>query len=154
MKDMEKLTIENLAPYLPYNLRMWDVENERQYIPELIGIVDNEKIRVTLPRFPSVTLFEINALKPILFPLSSLNKKKLIPIGLLIRDIEKYKATYKDNVFAIEDAKDWIRGGMKPVLSLHQCCLILDYLFSIKADVFGLIEKGLAIPVTNELNPY
>lgn len=91
------------------------------------------------------TLLEI---KPILKPLSKLSTDELIPIGLYIRDTQKYKATYKDNILAIEDAKAWIRTGMKPVLSLLQTQEIMDFLYSIHADIFNLIEHNLAIEKT------
>ena len=147
---MEKLTIEHLSPYFPYNLRMWDVENERQYIPELIGIVDSEKIRVTLPRFPGVTLFEINALKPILRPIQEVEQYFENLYGYLEHqdvtdyfDVDFLKSHDNIEIDEIQFLKveELPFGTLKVLLKHH-------------FDVFGLIEKGLAIPVTNELNPY
>jgi hypothetical protein len=141
-----ELEVKHLAPYLPYGLKLV-FENFPLHSKEC----------------PHVRILELDCghdfnlylqrghIKPILQPLSKLSNEDLIPIGLLIRDIEKQKATYKDNIFAVEDAKAWIRTGMKPVLSLLQAQRIMEHLYSIHADIFGLIPAGLAIDI-NTLN--
>lgn len=79
--------------------------------------------------------------------LSKLTDDELIPIGLLIRNIEKSEASHKDIIFAIEDAKMWIKTGMKPVLSLIQVQNIMEYLYSIHADIHKLIDNLLAVEI-------
>jgi len=133
-----ELELKHLAPYLPYGLELrleyFSKKYSEQVTENITLNVDNIHI-----------FYDDKNIKPILRPLSKLTNDELIPIGLIIRDIEKHKATYKDNIFAIEDAKAWIRTGMKPVLSLKQVCEVMEHLYSIHADIFGLIDAGLAI---------
>jgi hypothetical protein len=138
-----KLEIKHLAPYLPYKLEflMESEPNSKEPNIDELKAIDTSIDMVNFGWGNAKTLLEI---KPILKPLSKLSNDELIPIGLYIRDIEKCKATYKDNIFAVEDAKAWIKTGMKPVLSLLQTEGIMGYLFSIHADVFNLIENNLA----------
>ena len=137
-----ELQLKHLTPYLPYKLNFL-IESESN-VDELKSIDISLKM-VNFGWGNAQTLLEI---KPILKPLLKLSTDELIPIGLYIRGVQKYKATYKDNIFAIEDAKAWIRTGMKPVLSLLQTQEIMDYLYSIHADIFNLIEHNLAIEKT------
>lgn len=68
-----KLELKHLAPYLPYGLKMYDVKNP-EYTPELVGIINEDVIRLTLPRFPYGQKFSMIEFKPILRPLSDLSK--------------------------------------------------------------------------------
>ena len=129
-----KLEIKHLAPYLPYELK-----------GQLIGYPDGTTVTMgtylsNQQKMWTIDMFLQNEVHPILKPLSQLSNEDLIPIGLFIRDIEKHKATYRDNIFAVEDAKAWIRTGMKPVLSLEQVKGIMEHFYSIHADIFNLID--------------
>ena len=82
--------------------------------------------------------------KPILFPLSSLTKD----------DVKNFYQFNNDDFKSI-DLKEWAEDLMffiktKEPFQLSQ----FEYLLSKKFDVFGLIELGLAEPVTEDLNPY
>lgn len=147
-----ELTIEHLAAYLPYGLKI--IWNDSK---DIYGVTYENEADYQKKMYPLSTLiFTMGRRgdlewKPILLPLSDLTNEQLIPIRLFIRDIEKHNATYKDNIFAIEDAKAWIRGGMKPVLSLLQVKGIMEHLYSIHADIHGLIPANLAID-KNKIN--
>ena len=82
--------------------------------------------------------------KPILFPLSSLTKD----------DVKNFYQFNNDDFKSI-DLKEWAEDLMffiktKEPFQLSQ----FEYLLSKKFDVFGLIELGLAEPVTEDFNPY
>ena len=82
--------------------------------------------------------------KPILFPLSSLTKE----------DVKNFYQFNNDDFKSI-DLKEWAEDLMffiktKEPFQLSQ----FEYLLSKKFDVFGLIELGLAEPVTEDFNPY
>lgn len=134
------LELKHLAGYLPYNLKAID-----KFGHEKIVYWSHQSFSNTIVGLNHLINNESEDFKPILKPLSKLSNAELIPIGLLIRNIEIFNATYKDKIFAIEDAKTWIvRTGMKPVLSFSQVQAIIEYLYSIHADIYGLIDVGLA----------
>lgn len=152
-----ELQAKHLAPYLPYNLKMNYIVREKV---ERIGILTNihHNTDETHPTKISISgLYDdehIWMFKPHLKSLSKLTDEELIPVGLIIRDVPKHKATFKDNILAIEDAKCWLtRTGMKPTLSLTQVLEINEYLFSIHADVYGLIKNDLAVEI-KQFNNY
>jgi len=147
-----KLELKHLAPYLPYGLMGANYDKKHSF--ELLTISKNLDIDIidSSEKWDGENhlgwnLYYKDKLQfyPMLCPLSKLPDAELINIGLLIRDIKKYKGTYKDKILAIEDAKAWIKGGMKPVLSLSQVQEITEYLYSIHADLYKLIDAGLAI---------
>jgi len=137
-----ELEVKHLAPYLPHQLKAIDEYGKERIIDWECQSYTNTI--VGLNHIVKTHSVQVNCFKPLMKRTSKLSNEDLIPLGLLIRDIEKHKATYKDNIFAVEDAKAWIRTGMKPVLSLLQCQQIMEHLFSVHADVFGLIDAGLA----------
>lgn len=142
-----ELEVKHLAPYLPYGLKLQYVVQEKVEKTGIMKSISHNEDEMHPTRVSISAMYNeehIWMFKPLLKPLSKLSNEDLIPIGLLIRDIEKHKATYKDNIFAVEDAKAWIRTGMKPVLSLLQVQGIMEHLYSIHADIFKLIDAGLA----------
>ncbi len=141
------LELKHLASYMPFNLRAVDeVGNEliidwkcRTYTSEVVGLTHVIKSQHSQAAY---------CFKPLMTSLSNLSRKNLIAIGLIIREIDDKYASSNDHIFAIDDAKAWIRGGMRPVLSLQQVHQIMTLLFSMHADVFGLIKHGLAIEIS------
>ncbi len=115
-----KLELKHLAPYLPYGLK-----NQRNfYKPKKIeGIVGNKVY------FGESTLF-INQIKPILRPLSDL-----------------VKSEWKSKIFKLQEIQEVV------ALLFTKCnyteTSVWEYEFLLKNhfDVFGLIEKGLAIDI-------
>ncbi len=142
-----ELEVKHLAPYLPYGLKLQYVVREKVEQTGIMKSISHNEDETHPTRVSISAMYNeehIWMFKPLFKPLSKLSNEELIPIGLLIRDIEKHKATYKDNIFAVEDAKAWIRTGMKPVLSLLQVQGIMEHLYSVHADIFKLIDAGLA----------
>lgn len=136
-----ELQISHIAGYLPHELKAVD---------------DNGKIRTVDWFCQSYTnsLVGLNHVlgwcnsgphKPMLKPLTKLTDEECWPIGLVFREIELNEARPADKIFAVEDARAWIRTGMKPVLSLQQSLEVTNYLYSIHADINFLIDAGLAV---------
>jgi hypothetical protein len=151
-----KLKLEELAPYLPYKLQcMAQGEGKKQF--ELQGISDisyadlHEKGRTVCEQYDIEDVF------PILKPLSDLNTKygenevNEHFINTLIE--EKYKLDY--GVFS--HYKGFLHIELDGDLDLRydsNKCIDFDVIFEIQKqlfkhhfDVFGLIEKGLAIDI-------
>ena len=131
-----KLELKHLVSYLPYDLK---------------GIFLNSIITLSVNYFSKgtergydISAFLSNNIKPILFPLSSLTKD----------DVKNFYQFNNDDFKSI-DLKEWAEDLMffiktKEPFQLSQ----FEYLLSKKFDVFGLIEAGLAEPVTEDFNPY
>lgn len=123
------LLLRDLCARLPYGVKCYDADNN-------IVFTLND-----FDEFSSVWPITNNGnscmefCKPYLRPLSSLTQEerdKFCDIGGVI----SYRPT---------DGKQYIVAFVPEAL---------DYLNSIHADYRGLIEKGLAIEVTNDNNPY
>ena len=90
---------------------------------------------------------KIKDIKPYLRPMSSMTEEE----DAIFNNISNKDRGYE------EDEDGWIRCD-----SIHTkwgvcpdgCAKLLDYLNSIHIDYRGLIEKGLAVKVTAENNPY
>ena len=123
-----KLELKHLVPYLPYGLKIWNIDMGVDFdltIQEEDEGIDIESI-----------LYCKSNWKLILRPLSDLTDR--------INPIQHH--TYLDglNHNSIEKIQDLI---MKGILYLEDYNYLIEYHF----DVFGLIEQGLAIDI-NTLN--
>lgn len=115
---MEKLTLEHLIPYLPYQLKVLRPDNKT--ILEIKGI--NGQL-IIFDRLDNVSQYgDIEQAKPILCPLSNLKNN---------RDLYDFPVDY-----IIDNDKDSELGMDE-----------WNILFKNHYDVFGLIEKGLAIDI-------
>jgi len=134
-----KLELKHLAPYLPYGLKIYACQNE--YVLELEEEMDNETI--------SVRETIENNHKPILFPISDLTKEICInglffcPIKCLLEDVGFDVSEFNNSNFNIKT--DTFTD--LDISSFNDVQKLLEWHF----DVFGLIEKGLAIDI-NTLN--
>ena len=143
MKDMEKLKLEYLAPYLPYRLKVYITEWKCER--EIYQLSQNSLITKS---FGNKLDFE--HIKPILRPIQGVEQYFDNLYGCLghqdVTDFLDVDFLNSHNNIEIEEIQlleieELPFGTLKVLLKHH-------------FDVFGLIEKGLAIPVTNELNPY
>ncbi len=137
---MEKLTLEHLAPYLPYDLKItWKniEDNNVICIMGAEGSIDNPLSILDVIEY---------GYKPILRPLSDLTKKiesHFCPVDYLNTEFANY---LQDE----DDSFEYIINNF-----LDQDLNILNYLpynvvnklLELHFDVFGLIEKGLAIDI-------
>ena len=127
-----KLELKHLAPYLPYGLvvfiPIWKCERT---ISQL-----RQKSIVTKD-FANYLLFA--DIKPILRPLSDLTKERIdmIYFGVIATDNDMYGSRTE-----FEDDLDLWLCDMS-----HIPLCVYSYLIENHFDVFGLIEKGLAIDI-------
>ena len=137
-----KLELKHLTSYLPYKLNIKDVKHGSVF--EALHFITTPNQDFSLFKGNLDQLINDKYLKPILFPLSSLTKE----------DIKNFYKFNNDDFKSI-DLKELAEDLMffikkKEPFQLSQ----FEYLLSKKFDVFGLIEAGLAEPVTEDFNPY
>lgn len=171
---MEKLTLEQIAPFLPYGLKMWRSEK----IWPLTGL--NNRVEFQLLSFGPHELNPIGC-KAILRPMDLtkpiiVEGKEVIPVVELAKIVipnPSEEAFGGMNWFEYEGEAVLYDTGMESgyLLKYVNGCFVLEghdysaycpdqldlfqWLFKHKFDVFGIIEKGLAIDVnTLEINPY
>jgi len=131
---MEKLELKHLAPYLPYELKM----SENKY--DLVLNVNNH------PNHCYDLEYSIKEqIKPILRPLSDLKK---------IKDkIEKLSPYWY-----VDDETKWLteKGKIDKIYPKHVIewipYVLMELLLENHYDVFGLIDKGLAIDINTLQN--
>ena len=134
---MERLTIKELAPYLPYGVLGMD---KRGVIYEL-GV---EPTFAMQPQVRDCYSFIAYNIKPLLRPLSSLteeiehNGERFVPKD----KIHNYtKVDENGTLYVLVDGTQWqsnpLRWGYETV----------NWLISLHFDVFGLIDRGLALPI-------
>lgn len=121
---MNELTLEVLAPYLPYGLKQY----QRGYGLDLITEVTPANV---LNLIDGSTGY-----KPILRPLSDLHKP------VIYRDKEIIPANYLYRKFDVTDME--FNGCITDPKHGHD---VYVFLFENHFDVFGLLEKSLAIDI-------
>lgn len=148
MKQEDKeILLKDLCGRLPY-----DVKCQVSFDEEDIHIETLESVRPKMA-FNQITtngsVVSIDIVKPYLRPISSMTEdevNKLFKILKINENNEKEWLKVNDiNIIRLftEEGKDF-----------YEIAEALDYLNSIHVDYRELIEKGLAIEVTDENNPY
>lgn len=124
-----KLTIEHLAPYLPYGLKIHDPNRN------MIGLEPLELNCTGGTNYFSLgNVLQYEELLPILRPMSDIYKS--------IDDVTHANVLYRE--FDITDME--FNGSVTHPKHGYDVYL---YLFQYHFDVFGLIEQGLAIDINN-----
>ena len=149
-----KLETKHLAPYLPYKLKVYHKTfNEHSKITKSI-IEELTTISYECASFANSMDYYFEDIednecdiKPILFPLSALTKEITI-YGEKIKIIDKIEILTDKNHF--EYILRFLDVDSYEILPYW----VMELLFSYKIDIFGLIELGLAEPVTEDFNPY
>ena len=140
-----KLELKHLASYLPYGLNIKDVKHGSVF--EALHFITTPHQDFSLFKGNLDQLINDKYLKPILFPLSSITKEITIN-GKTIKIIDKIEILTDKNHF--EYILRFLDVDSYEILPYW----VIELLFSYKIDVFGLIELGLAEPVTEDFNPY
>lgn len=150
-----KLELKHLAPYLPYGLKLeytFHVLSDEFKIIGRLSSIDNSEIskpiilKITDAEFRHKTglLCFINQCKPILRPLSDLTKEievngeKFAPFkwfNFINSDID-----FETQIIALSNDIRWLDSTYYG---------IIEKLFEWHFDIFGLIEKGLAIDINS-----
>lgn len=148
-----KLEIKHLTPYLPYDLKVVFEADEHEHT--LVGLVNWSNEIMVLSPFNDYGRSNIKNCKPILRPLSDLTKEidhngeKFIPTELL--DSEDYPIDFFVDT-KYEYMVDWIENYQEEHHLLFFPWGLINQLFEWHFDVFGLIEKGLAIDINEQLS--
>lgn len=128
-----RLELKHLAPYLPYGLKIWweQPEEHKSSIFKLSEKSEEREMSVVT----MIAMVQGNEhYKPILRPLTDLTKEELNNLHPLIDD-GQFKSLVNISIKYTESC-------------LSDYLDIYNYLLSHHFDVFGLIDKGLAIPMS------
>lgn len=130
----KQIKLHHIVPYLPYGLKIANVslKGDVRSIYPLEAKINNDSIMDAL--------YGVNQM-PILRPLSDL-KKEIEHNGEKIMFVEKYTSDIQEELRACLYDKTYFE--LLPYF-------VITRLFKCHFDVFGLIEKGLAIDI-NTLN--
>ena len=144
-----KLEIKYLVSYLPYGLNIKDVKHGSVF--EALHFITTPHQDFSLFKGNLDQLINDKYLKPVLFPLSSLTKEITIN-GETFVPYDKIKEIYPNT----PQFTDYIKGWMQYYGIMNSKCeyVCILKLFEWKIDVFQLIDKNLAEPVTEDFNPY
>ena len=142
-----KIELKHLAPYLPYRL------NTNAGVIKIIDI-DSELIEIEYnPDDGSDTVVYFSDIKPILRPLSDITKEievngeRFIPVEKIYDgSIYEWKNDKEQHGVFYDYVMDMHTHELAEELQYNVFIMLVEWHF----DVFGLIEKGLAIN-TNEL---
>lgn len=145
-----KLEIKHLTSYLPYELKGFCTD-DLQGVEIMNGLqkISDSCIEVISDKEPMDLIY----FKPILFPLSSLTKEITINGETFVPIYKIYEFEQWDTDELEEIINDGTIEGIYSDLDLITYSQT-ERLFEWKIDVFGLIEAGLAEPVTGNFNPY
>jgi hypothetical protein len=147
-----KLELKHLAPYLPYGLKCEILDYKCDYVGEKYGTIKGyyyigDGVYYTFKSDRDYAGKNTNNFKPILRPLSDLTKEIIEKyatwgkVGVNHMDLEIEFEGYDDDCYMICRDKN---GRMidRAVNSSD-----FDFLYENHFDVFGLIDKGLAINI-------
>jgi hypothetical protein len=138
-----KLEAKHIAPYLPYKLMFWHTKLKNKQEMSKMKVRKDGDILVDIESDTLIYISSINDswIKPILRPMSDLTKNikvdgvDIIPIeGMFLPCGEREILTSW-----ADENKCW--------LGTQVSYLIYQHLFELHFDVFGLIDKGLAIDI-------
>lgn len=160
---MDKLELKHIAPYLPYKLKFKTQQNYNFYgVRTDVKYLILEGIKGDMINFIGMWgFYSLHDFKPILRPLSDLtnkinyNDKIIIPVIKIAEDFGIKNCKIRtDNTFIHSDninvynSKDdnacefWMSTNIS-----NQYWFVMSRLFEFHFDVFGLIEKDLAIDI-------
>lgn len=145
---MDKLTLEHLAPYFPYGLKCHNMGNTDEeghaFVSEIVGL-DQDTVWVSHEHEDDDYAYSDTF--PLLRPLSDLTKEiehnceRFVPKEVLI---DRYDLKFDENDDFFLDYY-CIGETDSPWTGYHIIQLLIQWHF----DVFGLIDKGLAIDINS-----
>jgi hypothetical protein len=140
---MREITLKELADYLPYNTkaRIYGVDNTSAIL------------KLTTDFIYSWELYDFK-IKPILRPIAEV-ENDIIHNGETVNVLDIMNGFWGVEWLGAREKFELHVGGLNIILSPEELPYdLVQVLLSYHFDVFGLIEDNLAIPVTNEFNPY
>lgn len=138
-----KLELKHIAPYLPYGLRF---DNGRDYEKDYLYGIRANSYNVKMAQGGDCGYFRLEKIKPILRPLSDLTKEITVNGKTFVPLHKFYSLTSVD--LELIDLEEWREELVYLIknnspFQLSQFNMLLEWHF----DVFGLIERGLAIDI-------
>lgn len=134
MNEQQKLEI--LCAYLPHGVEVESDKIFKGFNTKLVAVNLSSSIA---DGFTISDAIRYDA-RPILRHPDDMTEEEMIQLGrILCGDATQRKE------FAINDAKSWLRGTMKPVMSQETAQITTIYLHSIHIDTFGAIEAEFAV---------
>ena len=131
-QNEKELLLKDLSCRLPYGVKYMDILNPDEH-PSTLQSIDNCGLVMANDGFSH----EIENVKPYLFPISSMTEEQIVEFDKIAELDIKYSITQIKN-----DVLIWTSGLNR-----------FNWLLKNHFDVYGLIDKGLAIDATN-LNIY
>jgi hypothetical protein len=139
----EKLEAKHIAPYLPYKLKFWHLKLRHTQELTRMTISSNRDVLVDIESDTLIYESALNSslIKPVLRPMSDLIKPikeagdDIIPIEVMFLPLGERKILTS---WAKEN-RCWLGDQIS--------YLVYQHLFEMHFDVFGLINKGLAIDI-------
>lgn len=152
MPDKAELKLEHLAPYLPYALKC--IVGKEKVL--LIGLDTEAEYWIIWKKLAASNQgcsYPSKNFKPILRPLSDLTKEiEQLEEFCPYTEDERYNSEGEDGFEIILENFASMNTRLQTNWFSYE---FYEKLFKIHFDVFGLIEKGLAIDVnTLSVNPY
>lgn len=122
-QEDKELLLKDLSTRLPYGviLNCCNIVGEKLYTIDSNGLINND--------------YDLEEIKPYLFPLSSMNEEQKIEYNRWKHEVPVYHYEYGDVVEEVE---------------LFDSPESFEYLIENHFDYRGLIEKGLAIDATGK----
>ena len=130
-QENREILLKDLCARLPYGVIV-ETPKEKGHVCDINLTIFETKVGVNI-NATSRDKFNIEDIKPYLFPLSSMTEEEW-------EDYQKIRMI------------DWVHGDING--TFINAGLIVDWLNVHHFDYRGLIPMGLAIPVTKENNPY
>ncbi len=148
-----KLEIKHLAIAFTNNWKVTYFDDERE-LNQVCNIVELREDECTISNGEYEYDVKFDDIKLLCFPISSLTKEITVN-GKTFVPIDELK-NYSDHKVVFE-YPDYIL--LKDNYTIEQNVLgaplaIIEDLYTWKFDVYGLIDKNLAEPVTEDFNPY
>jgi hypothetical protein len=137
-----ELEPKHLLPYFPYSLKVKFKNFDSIY--DLLSIGDENGIMIISENKLDLDTVGIDGIEPILKPLSIFKEEQIEEIKAFLN--HKWCQVYDDYFDALFE-HDWLMHT-RILMCPYE---ILQWFFKNHYDVFGLIEKGLAISY-NDLN--
>lgn len=146
-KEEKELLLKDLAARLPYGVfcagTTYELDDDgERYIPvkvkDTLTEMHNYKLETASVRLGLISSCKLETVEPYLRPMSSMTEGECI-------ELDNIEATIENISEVIPNAPYYIE-----VVSSKQ----IDWLNAHHFDFHNLIEKGLAIEVTEENNPY
>lgn len=148
---IEELELKHVLPYLPYELKAQSPDNVISTVDVYMRSYNGERVGLNF----LFSEYKNTLYKPLLRPMSDLFED-VVHNGEVIC-VAKLIASYDDDLYYTEGNKEIYDDSTGKDLEFNGLHFpnglpyyIVETLFEYHFDVFLLIEKGLAEPITNE----